>query len=324
MRWNRKLPLLLSLVLVSLHGGCERPSHADVADERPLVVASIYPIGDLIRTLVGEDARVQVLLPAGASPATFDVTPRQVSGLRSTDLFVMVGAGLDEWVSDLPGTASESVQVIRLAQGMDLLADAEREGERAAGHEGRSHEADEHDHAQDTGNPHIWLDPILVRDQVLPKLLEALSEVLPESMMELEARGRELAASLTALDQEVREALRPLEQRAFIVTHSAWSYFALRYDLIEAGVVHLHPGQDPSARDVAHLLDVARNRGLACVFTEPQLGETAVQAIASELELPTCLLDPLGGPGLEDRQDYFSLLRFNVRQLVDGLERGQA
>jgi zinc transport system substrate-binding protein len=234
----------------------------------------------------------------------------------------MVGAGLDEWVADLPGSSSASVQVIRLAEGLDLLADGEDEtppAEAGGGHDDHAHDHS-HDHA--SGNPHIWLDPILVRDQLLPRLTQALAEILPESGLGLEARAQELTAALTELDGEIRETLAPLEQRSFIVTHSAWSYFALQYGLDEAGVVHAHPGQDPSARELAHLLDVARDRGLECIFTEPQLGEAAVQAIATELSLPTCMLDPLGGPEEEGRRHYLELMRFNARQFAEGLGGG--
>jgi zinc transport system substrate-binding protein len=317
MLWTRDPLAVLTLVLTFCMAGCQGQIGERPEDGPPLVVVSIFPVGDIVQNLVGDAARVEVLLPPGASPATFDVTPRQVSDLSQAVLFVMVHDGLDGWVSHLPGAASGAAPVIQISDGIELLHD--NEGEAETEEDSQDHEHAGPSQAHEGGNPHVWLDPLLVRDQVLPILVEGLSSVLPASGEVIEDRAAGLATSLTELDQEIRLALQPLRQRAFIATHSAWTYFAERYGLEQAGVIHAHPGQDPSARELAHLLEVAEDRGLTCIFTEPQLGEAAVRALASELGLPTCMLDPLGGPGEEGRQDYLGLLRFNTQKLVEGL-----
>jgi len=266
-----------------------------------VVVASIYPIGDLLRILADDLVRVEVLLPAGASPATFDVTPKQLRDLQDGDLFFMIGGGLDEWVAQLTEGTAGNARVVRLSDGIPLM-----EG---GGHEG-------------SGNPHVWLDPILVRDHLLPKMEEALSGISPQVASYVRRQAPLLADSLTALDEEIRAQLAPLTHRSFLSTHAAWSYFAARYGLEEAGVIHSHPGQDPSSRELAHLLEEARDHEIHCLFTEPQLGEVAARALATELSLPTCMLDPLGGPGVPDRDGYFQLLRFDTRQFARGLQQG--
>lgn len=244
--------------------------------------------------------RVEVLLPPGASPATFDVTPKQLRDLQDGSLFLMIGGGLDEWVAGLTEGTGSTTPVVRLSDGIPLLAEG--------GHEG-------------SGNPHVWLDPILVRDHLLPKMKEALSAISPESAAVIDLRADLLADSLTGLDKEIREALSGLDNRAFLSTHAAWSYFALRYGLEEAGVIHNHPGQDPSSREMVHLIEKAKEHEIACLFTEPQLGKVAAMALATELSLPTCLLDPLGGEGVEGREGYFQLMRFNTGQFRRGLEK---
>jgi zinc transport system substrate-binding protein len=271
-----------------------------------VVVVSIFPIADLAQRMVGEGVRVEVVLPPGASPATFDLTPRQVQDFRNAAAFFMIGGGLDEWLSPLPEASGGRAQVVRLSDGIRLMA-------------GEDDEEEEHEHGPASGNPHIWLDPILVRDQVLPKLQESLTEAFPDESESIQENADLLADSLTRLDGEIRETLESLDQRAFIATHSAWTYFAARYEMEEAGVIHLHPGHEPSSRELAHLLEVAEGRGIPCLFTEPQLGELAARALASELDIPTVMLDPLGGIGQEGREDYFQLLRYNARQLVLGL-----
>jgi zinc transport system substrate-binding protein len=297
----RSTPVLALLGITSaLAFGCQKdgpPTEAGL----PVVVASIFPIGDLTRELAGDAARIEVLLPPGASPAIFEVTPRQIRDFTDAHLFIMIGGGLDEWVSQIPAASGDTRAVIRLAEGIPLLAGDE----------------DEHE----SGNPHIWLDPILVRDRILPRLEEALREAIPAEAEGLASRRAARADSLTALDSEIRAALAPLQRRAFVATHPAWSYFALRYELEEVGTIHAHPGQEPSSREMAHLMEVAETHQIDCLFMEPQIGEVAARALATELSIPTCLLDPLGGPNLEGRDGYIALLRFNTRQFVQGLQQ---
>lgn len=298
---QRSWSVPLVMVALAILSGCDAKVEDDRQAGPPAVVASIFPVGDLVRHLAGDDLRIEVLLPPGASPATFDVTPRQLRTFQDASLFLMIGGGLDEWVADLAQGAGEQTAVIRLSDGIPLLA--------GGGHEGE-------------GNPHVWLDPILVRDHFLPALVEAISGISPELTRTVPARASALADSLTGLDAEIRESLSGLERRSFLATHAAWSYFARRYDLEEAGVIHSHPGQDPSSREMAHLLEEARDHEIHCLFIEPQLGEVAARALATELSLPTCMLDPLGGPGLEGREGYFQLLRFNTAQFIRGLGGG--
>jgi zinc transport system substrate-binding protein len=294
------LGLALALLLLPFFSGCGGVGQDSPEDDRPVVVASIYPIGDLVEFLAGDAVRAEVLLPTGASPATFDVTPRQLRDLQDGSLFLMIGGGLDEWVARLAEGTGSATPVVRLSEGIPLL-----EG---GGHEG-------------SGNPHVWLDPILVRDHLLPRMKESLSSITPELAAVIDLRADLLADSLTRLDEEIRDALAGLDRRSFLSTHAAWSYFALRYGLREAGVIHSHPGEDPSSRELAHLMETAREYQIDCLFIEPQLGEVAARALANELSLPTCMLDPLGGEGVEGREGYFQLMRFNTRQFRKGLEK---
>jgi len=297
----RTLGLSTLLFFPLVASGCNAGDSESSPEGPPVVVTSIFPLGDLVGQLAGEHARVEVLLPPGSSPATFDLAPRQLRDIEKGVLFILIGGGLDEWLSELPEDSGSDAPTVQVSDGIHLLE-----------------EEDDHGHGG-SGNPHIWLDPILVRDEVVGKLAAALGEAFPGAKGEILQRAEELADSLTALDEEIREALAPLDQRAFIATHSAWTYFALRYGLEEAGVIHAHPGEDPSSREMAHLTETARAREIDCLFVEPQLGAVAARALATELSLPTYSLDPLGDPDVMERSGYFELLRYNTSQFLRGL-----
>jgi zinc transport system substrate-binding protein len=188
--------------------------------------------------------------------------------------------------------------VLRLTEGMTLL-------------EGHAHEGD-----PGTGNPHVWLDPVLVRDQLLPRIEGVLVGAAPQAAAAIRERTRTLADSLTALDAEIRAVLAASPSRAFVSTHAAWAYFAERYGLVEVGAVYESPGREPSARHLAELVDAARAAGVRAVFVEPQLGEAGARTVAAELGVNVRLLDPQGGEDQPGRDSYFSLLRFDTAEMV--------
>lgn len=291
----RAAKLVVPFVLVGLFAlSCEPSERPE--PQVPDVVASIFPIADLTRVIAGDDARVRVLLRPGASPATFDPTPATVREVRDARLLVLVGGGLDGWAGEL--AASSGAHALTLLDGIRL----EGEGD-AAG----------------TGNPHLWLDPVRTRDELLPRIADALVEVLPRARPRIEARAAALADTLTALDGEIRSALTPLENRSFVASHPAWAYYARRYDLRQVGVVHQHPGQEPSPRAVADVVDRARAAGVPVVFGEPQVADAAARSLAEELSIPLLTLDPLGGAEVPGRDSYTDLLRYNTAQFARGL-----
>lgn len=299
---NVRTPLRLlsaSLVLALGLGAC-----APVESPRtgaPMVVATIFPVADLAARVAGDALQVETLLPPRASVHTWEATPGQIRSMGRAVGYVTVGGGLDGWLEDL-GEDTPGLQTLRLADGVTLR----RSGQ---GHEG-----------DDTGDPHVWLDPILVRDELLPRLTDFLVKLVPPGQAAaLRSRSRALAASLTALDTEIRTRLEGTPRRDFIATHEAWTYFAERYDLHDLGSLYQGPGHEPSARGLARLVDSARAARLRAVLTEPQFAETAARALADELGAEVVLVDPLGGPGVPDREGYFQLMRFNARAFARAL-----
>ena len=139
------------------------------AAARPNVVVSIHPLFDIVRQIAGDDAVVVRVLAPGASPHTFDPTPRDVARIAAADLIVMNGA-LDLWLRNLVEASGARGNVV------ELIA---FDGVRAALAEGFPELA-----AFDVAgavfgfNAHVWLDP-LVMAAAVPDLARALAAVDP-------------------------------------------------------------------------------------------------------------------------------------------------
>lgn len=290
---------MVALLLAVGPVGCA-PAPAD-DDGRPLVVATIHPVGDLLRTVAGEHVRVEVLLPTRASPTTWEATPSQLRLVARADGYVTVGAGLDGWLEGM-GALPPGARTLRLTDGVEL-------------------DADDHDHGHGvgTGDPHVWLDPVLVRDHVVPALVRFASALVPEAAREVEARAVALSDSLTVLDAAIRAALDDAPRRGYVATHGAWGYFARRYGLEPLGSVYERPGHEPSAAGLAALVRRARAAGLDAVLAEPQLAGSVAVALAEELGARVVVVDPLGGPELPGRRRYLDMMRFNAGAFADAL-----
>lgn len=308
----RRALFLFLLTLAILVGGCAPPgSHlpAREGDEaKPLVVATIFPLADLARQIGGEKIQAVALLPAGASPHTFEPTPREMKMASEASLFLCVGAGLDVWGQRLLQATGAGVPAVVITDGLALLPVTGR-------HE---HEGEEPE--EEAGDPHVWLDPVLVRDVIAPRLAGEMSGLWPAWADYFQANLQRLQAELTRLDEEFREQAAGPARVKFISFHAAWGYLARRYGWEEVASVLAYPGQEPSARWLKELTDLAKEKGVTTIIIEPQFNPQPAKLLAEEIGGRVVTLDPLGGEGLAGRDSYLALMRYNLTAMKEAVE----
>jgi ABC-type Zn uptake system ZnuABC Zn-binding protein ZnuA len=322
-----------------------------------VVIATIFPLADVTKHIGGDRVEVSTLLPRGASPHTFEPTPRQMEQMTGARLIIQVGAGLDDWAGKLAGAAGKDHLRVAVTEGLPLRAggpqhaecvghDHGHEGERhtdCAGHaQGPGHDHDTegpghaggHDHdacpapeaaaadsAPEFADPHVWLDPVLVRDEIAPRIFFALRRAAPEHTDYFAANLQSYQAELTRLHEDIAALTAGLESRSFIAYHSAWGYFADRYGLVEAATVEEAPGKEPSPGWIMVVVETARVHRAGAIFAEPQFSTKAAEVIAAEYGARVLILDPLGGENIPGYDSYTGLMRSNAGVLAEGLSR---
>jgi zinc transport system substrate-binding protein len=262
------------------------------------VVATIYPVADIVRQVGQEQVEVVTLLPPGASPHTFEPTPAQIRAVADARIFVCVGAGLDSWTTKLLAARHAAVTVVTLTDGLSLIG-------AAAGH---------------GGDPHVWLDPVLVKDHMVPAIVNALSREDPHGRAGYERAAAQFGDGLAQLDADIQRTFAPLASRSYIAFHSAWRYFGQRYGLQEIGVVEAFPGKEPSAHEIAAVVQRARAAQVRVVLIEPQSSPRAAEQIARDIGGRTLLVDDIGGPAVAERSTYIDLLRYDARAFAEALQ----
>jgi len=311
-----------------------------LAFAQPSVVVSMHPHYDLIRQIAGDAVEVTRILPIGASPHTFDPTPRDVARVAEADLVVLNG-GLDEWLLDLVEASGTDAPVLELLTALPFepvtgeAHDHEGEGEEggeahAEGeheeHEGETHEGEEHAGEHDEGahdhsgvNPHIWLDPVLMAEAV-PLFVDALAQVDPENAETYRTNGEALVADLEALHEELTQMLAPVQGAPFVPFHDAWPYFTRRYGLDQVTVIEPAPGREPSPAYIAEALDAIRESGAKAVFNDVQLPARPAEIVAEQAGVPLYTLDPEGG-GTSEEETYAAFMRKNAATIAEALRQ---
>ncbi|MCL8207267.1 MAG: metal ABC transporter substrate-binding protein [Actinomycetia bacterium] len=230
--------------------------------------------------------------------------------LSDADLLVIVGLDLIPWEEeiitktvgpDLVVRAGEAVPVDEL-----LPAEGGDDGTEAGAH--------------GAYDPHVWLDPVLLKYAV-EAVRKGLEEADPRHASSYRERAASFISELDELHGEIARRTAAFTHREFIAFHSSWTYFARRYGLRQVGVIEERPGQEPSAGEIAKLVEMARGWGVKAVFAEAQFSPRVAEAVAEESggEVRVWLLDPLGDPGNPEKGDYCRLMRHNLSVMEEAL-----
>lgn len=259
-----------------------------------VVYVSIPPQAFLVEWLVGDLVEVGILLPPGASPATYEPTPKQMAALDHSRLYLQIGAPFEAPV---------------LAKIQDLMPDL-RVVDCRTGVELEPIGGDGHDHGSGLLDPHIWLDPRRMKI-IADTTAQALQKLLPNESPGIEERLTALHGALDETDARVSAALAPLAGRTMLVFHPAYGYFTRRYGLIQKAIEV--DGRDPSARRLATVVDEIRKQPVPALFIQPQFSRSAAERVANALDCELVELDPLAA-------DYLANLENMADRIVRALQ----
>ncbi len=314
--------IMLMAVLATFAGCAERTSIPEEATGKVIVVATIFPLADWARAVGGDRVYVETLLPAGASPHTFDPGPRDMRMISHSKLFLKAGLNMDDWGASLVKSAGKDAPLVlnvgnelqenaKLPDVEHLDGDVENLGHDALG------EHDHHDHGHGV-NPHFWLDPQIAMSAVTI-IKDAFSKVDPEGKPTYEANAAAYLEKLKALDADLMRILEPASGKGFVSFHNAWPYLARRYNLKIAAVIEEYAGKTPSEKYLRSVTDRLKELRITTVFSEPQLNPQVAKLIAEEIGGSVGILDPYGTEGTADRSSYLDMMRYNAAELAKAM-----
>lgn len=279
--WTVVGAALASLVLVAgCNGSAASPSPSESSEAAAdyTVIATTSVFADLTQLALGDNVMIETIVPAGVDVHTFEPSPADAQKLAGADLIVMNGLGLDEWALSLLEAAGKSEEdVLELAEGID-------ESNAWVYLEGEEHDAAAPDaHGHGGSDPHIWLDPKGAAIYV-DRIAARVAAELPERAAEIESARDAGLAEIAALDEELRVGFAAVDAsaRKIVTFHDAFGYFARAYGIEIVGVAVEAPGQEPSAKEIAALIDAIKAAGVTSVFSEAQFPSKVLDQVAAE------------------------------------------
>ena len=312
-------------------------ANADVS-----VVTSIKPVHSLVSSVMEGVGTPTVIIEGAGSPHTYSLKPSQARQLQDADLVFWMGDELETFLEGPIKNIAKSATSIKLIDSHGLKKIKFREGgmfdehddhDDHGGHDDHGHDKhakDDHDdhghdkhakgghddHGHGEFDPHVWLDPINAK-AIVHEIEEALVKVDPKNAKKYEANADRIAKEMDKLVEELREQLKPVQEKGFIVFHDAYQYFEQRFGVSAIGSITVSPEVMPGAERVSELRKKIMDLSATCVFSEPQFEPKLLRTLVEGTGARTGVLDPLGA-SLTKGPDLYSQL---VREMANSLKR---
>jgi ABC-type Zn uptake system ZnuABC Zn-binding protein ZnuA len=292
--------ILMTLAVALLTAACGVPASSPSTAATLRVVATTTVFADIVKEVGGNHVTVDSIIPAGVGPEDYEPKPDDARRLADAELIVSNGVGLDDFLDGIiEASGKENVERLVLGDGIPTVT---VDGEE---------------------NPHFWLDPTLVERYYLPAIRDRLSKLFPDAATDFASASDAYAARLRELDSANIEKIAtiPPERRKLVTFHDAFPYFAAHYGFELVGVILENPGQEPSAADLAALVDKVKAAKVPAVFSEAQFDPKLAQTLADEAgvtKVVTTLYNDALGPAPADT--YIGLMTWDVDEIVKALK----
>jgi ABC-type Zn uptake system ZnuABC Zn-binding protein ZnuA len=275
------------------------------SDSAPRYVATIPPVAAIAREIVGSRGEVITLVPAGASPHTFELKPSDARAASDAKAVIYAAEDLDGWAARLE--TPESIELFALvSEDRRLVIDDHHD----------HHDHDGHEHHGEA-DPHFWTHPSIVA-AIAPLIANRLTKIDSEYPDAFRNNASRFIRELDKAATDIRTRLEPFKGRAVVAFHPSMQYLLEREGIEVVGLVAPSPGKETTPQQLRELLDAVKEHDVKAIFTEPQLPKRAAEVLAEEAGVALYELDPLGGvPG---RMTYFEWLEYNVSVIEEALQ----
>jgi len=304
------LPLVTALTVLLLGSfvpGCGR---GEDEGTKLRVVSTVSPITSIVENIGGDRIELEGMVPEGVNSHIFEPQPSLARLLADSDLIIANGLFLEQPTLELAEANKKDETPILLLGDRSITREQWQFDFSFPESEGHP-------------NPHLWPDPRLgLKYAELAQ--EQLASLDPDNTDYYKENLEAFRERIDAMDAAIRQSVAtiPVENRRLVTYHDSWAYFALSYGMEVIGAVQPSDFAEPSAREVAELIDQVKELGLPAVFGSEEFPSDVLETIAREGN--TTFVDQLadddlpGAPGDPDHS-YLGLMRQNMRIMIPAL-----
>lgn len=280
------------------------PASTQATPDKPLIAVTSFSIlGDLVKNIGGNQVEVISIVGPNGDAHVYEPTPQDAKDILLADLLFLNGLKFEEgWIGRLLKTTNCPPTVVIATEGITPLKALEKEN--------------------DLPDPHAWHDISHVRTYVR-NITKALSKARPNQKNYFQENLAAYEQKLDDLDHWARQELSkiPQTERKFITTHDAFNYFEKYFGIKVWTLVGINTNDEPSAKDVAELIDISKREKITAIFLENITSPKLMQQIARELDVKmdgTLYSDALSEPD-GPAPTYIDMMRHNIKQICYAL-----
>jgi zinc transport system substrate-binding protein len=268
------------------------------------IVTSFYPMFIFTQNITAGVPGVDVVnmtQPQTGCLHDYQLSPSDIKLLEKAQIFVINGAGLENFMDKLTGQLTE-LKIAEASKGIELLKEKDGSTDSAA-----------------VSNPHVWVS---ISGAILEvkNIGRQLAELDPANADQYLSNTEAYVKKLEAQKIKMHEELKDLKYRDIVTFHEAFSYFAKEFNLNVAAVIEREPGVEPSAGELADTVDRIKSLNVKALFAEPQYSSKAAETIARETGAMVYYLDPIvTGTVNADPDSYIRIMDENLKTLVKAL-----
>ena len=309
--------IIIPLVSVILWSN-ENTENLTTNEDELQVYVSFYPLYETTQAIIGQKVDVKILTPTNIDPHDFDPSVKIIQEMKTADLIILNGGGFESWISNME---LESDQLLDSSNGISFLetksiAHHDEHDEHTKEDEHEEHE--EHEEHKVVSDPHIWLNPNLVKIQV-KNIAERLSKIDPENSKSYNENALQYVEKLELLDLQIREELSSCSKKDFITYHNAFSYFSDEYGLTQHTITKgVHSHSQPTAKSIENIIDLAKELDINVIFAEDTSDIRISKVIADEIGADVLILSPAATEHIENK-NYFERMQENTSNLKEAL-----
>jgi len=243
---------------------------------KDIIAVSILPQKFPVEKIVKDRFLVEVMVPPGSSPATYNVKPNQLLSIKKARLYFSIGVPFERAWIDRFKSVNKKLKIVDSAKYIKKIPIL--------------HHEHKHEHHKEILDPHIWLSPPLVMLQARV-ILEEVCKIDPKNMEYYQKNYKDFINELVNIDMKIMNMLKDVKKREFIVYHPSFGYLAHTYDLKQIAIEK--EGKEPTIKYLKRVIDFAKRHNIKVIFVEPQFSKKSAKFIAQKINGKVVSIDPL-------------------------------
>ena len=294
------LTLVFSLISISVR--------ADVN-----VVTTIKPLHSLISNVMKGVGEPSLIIEGTSNPHNFVLKPSHAKLLQDADIIFWIGEDLEAFMEKPLSSLAKDAKKISFMELGSIKKLKFRENNIFDHDDHDGHKEDDHDrHNHGEFDAHLWLDPVNAKEMVI-EISHELSELDPANKNKYKANADKTIEVLDNLIKEVNQSLS--KDISYVVFHDAYQYFEKRFEVTSAGALTLNPDVLPGAKQIVDIQSLIKEKNIKCIFSEPQYNPKIIETLASDTNISTGTMDPLGA-NLDRGVTMYSKLIMNIADSI--------